>query len=288
MLGFISTPFNRERKVLKSFLVKTSIFIVVAYVAITAFMYLLQRDLVFKPNPLTPDPAEYALSNVEIKTIVTEDKLKLKGWMLHSGVEGAPIIIFFHGNSGHIGHRIYKAKYMLEAGYDVFMAGYRGYGGNPGSPSEADLTKDAHAWMAWISQRASLDQKPLIIYGESLGSGIAVKMAQKYPARALILDAPYSSLVDVAQDRYPILPVKYLMKDPFYSDQIVANISTPVLIAHGTKDTVIPIELGQKLFKTANEPKRFIEIKGGRHDDLYDYNVFRDIDFFIKEHIQRY
>ena len=245
----------------------------------------MQRQMVFKPSSDLGFPEDYGLTDTTIIPVTTSDKIKIEGWILSSGVPKAPLIIFFHGNLGHLGKSIFKAKQLLNQGFDVFMASYRGYGRNPGSPSEKGLTRDADAWMKWITALTSLEERPLIIYGESLGSGLAVKMAAKYPAKALVLHTPYSSLADIAKHRYPIFPVDLLMKDPFYVMDDIEKVSFPVFMIHGDADEIIPIDISKKLYQNAGEPKEYLEIRGGRHNDLYDYNIAVKIKEFIYKHL---
>ena len=255
--------------------------IILIYFGLVAVLYLLQRTMIFFPDKTAPTvTAHHALGNgVNNFSVVTEDGLNITG-LLHQADEGKPTIVFFHGNAGHYGHRIYNAADYMQAGFGVVLAGYRGYGGNEGSPSEAGFYKDARAYISQLINDG-VDEKDIILYGQSIGSGVAVQMATEFKnVRALVLEAPYTSLPDVAKKRYFFIPVKLLMKDQFDSLSKIQDVKAPLLIMQGLNDRVISPTLGQKLYEAANEPKEIFQLEGYGHNDLpFDRLASKVIDF---------
>ena len=198
-----------------------------------------------------------------------------------------PTILYFHGNAGNIGSRIDKIFPFSKAGYGILLAGYRGYGGNAGSPSEQGLLMDGRAALAFLAAQGATSEN-IVLYGESLGTGVAVPMAVEAASsgaavRALVLEAPFTSVVEVASSFYPIFPVRWLLKDRFDSAAIIARIGTPVFVYHGVKDTTIPIRFGRKLYDLAVDPKESLWVKGAGHNDLFAYEA----DLAVLEFLQR-
>ncbi len=229
------------------------------------------------PATDTPDPADYQAQDVQVVTVQTSDGLNVSGWYWSSR-EGLPTIIYFHGNArDHAGRRYWVDRY-LEAGYGVLLAGYRGYGGNPGSPSEQGFYMDARAYIEWFQAQS---KDPFIIFGESIGSGVATQMATEYQERALILQAPFKSALAVAESKYFFLPVSFLMKDQFHNNDKIADIGSDLLIIHGDRDMVIPYEHGQALYQKAKEPKQLIKIKDAGHNNLHNFSLQQRVLHFL-------
>lgn len=209
----------------------------------------------------------------------TEDNLKLVSWF-HRGETGKQLIIYFQGNAGSIGNRDYKARFFIDNGYSVLMVGYRGYGGNPGKPSEIGLTKDGEAAVKFAHSK-TFSNKDIVLYGESLGTGIAINLGQNKRFHALILEAPYTSIEHMASQRYWFVPVRYLLKDKFDSINKVQSLQSPVLVLHGDADRVIDIRYGKQLFERLNDPKEFSIFPGGGHSNLFDYGAKEKITIFL-------
>jgi hypothetical protein len=179
-----------------------------------------------------------------------------------------------------------KLQHYRDAGYGLLLAEYRGYGGNPGLPTEEGLYNDARAFLQWLRMEKGVEPSDTVLYGESLGTGVAVQMAaeagaKEVPYRALILEAPFSAAVDLARETYPFLPVNLLMRDQFKSREKIGNIHTPLLILHGNKDEVVPLQSGQALFEAAHNPKTFIVIDGGTHHNLYSHGAASSVLEFL-------
>lgn len=242
--------------------------LVLVYVVFCTALALMQKRLMYFPDPTRFVPEEWALKEMQPIEVKTEDGLTLTSWFCPPRKPDKFTIVFFQGNAGHLGYRNYKVRPWLDAGYGVLMVGYRGFG-NPGSPSEAGFYNDASAAIQAIHQRG-IPYEGMVLYGESMGTGVAVQMATEYDAAALILESPYTSIPDVAADRYPLVPVGILIHDQFNSLGKIKDVHMPLLLMHGEADTVVPVKFGRKLFAAANEPKQAEFIPGAGHNDVYD------------------
>ncbi len=248
------------------------------YVIALGFMYFNQRNMMYFPATERPDPAAYGAQDVvEIVRVSTEDGLDLEGWYIAPSEPGKPVIVNFHGNAGHYGDRLGKMAGFVRAGYGLLLAEYRGYGGNPGTVSEQGLYQDARAYLDWLGEK----DVETVLYGESLGSGVAVQMATEHMVGAVVLEAPYSTIADVAQSIYFFMPVKWLMKDQYRSTDKIAAIKAPLLIVHGEKDSTIPIRFARKLYQAAVQPKTFVELENAAHNNIYEYGAERHILDFL-------
>ena len=199
--------------------------------------------------------------------------------------DGAPVLVVFHGNAGHIGDRVPKLTELFRNGYGMLLAGYRGYGGNPGRPTEDDLTADARVLLDWlVGQGVTAAQT--VLYGESLGTGIAVKMASERSAGAVILESPYTSIAEVAQFHYWYLPARWLVLDKWNSLDRIGQIGAPLLVIHGARDRTVPARYGQRLFEAAPEPKEHFLLERGTHNDLYEFpEVSQRVVDFLGRHV---
>ncbi|MBA2399861.1 MAG: alpha/beta hydrolase, partial [Bradyrhizobium sp.] len=184
---------------------------------------------------------------------------------------GRPVILYFHGNGDFLAGFFGRFRELIADGTGVVALSYRGYAGSSGQPSEQGLLQDAVAAYAFTTARYGADR--IVAWGFSLGTGVAVALAAEQPVGKLILEAPYTSLADVAASAFPIFPVRLAMKDPFYSDQRIARVRAPVLILHGVRDATIPIGFGERLFALAHEPKTLVRIPDGGHNDLDAYGA---------------
>ena len=216
-----------------------------AWALLVLVLFLLQRQILFVPDTARPVPGlgpPPAMTRVQA---ITADGLTLEGWW-HPPPDGGLTILYFHGNAGHVGTREVKAQRLIARGYGILLAGYRGYGGNPGRPSEVGLISDGRGWLAAI-ETLGVGHRSMILYGESLGSGVVAALAQDHPVAGVVLEAPYTSIADVAAARYWYVPVRQLLLDRFDTQARVPDVQAPVLIVHGTEDTVIPVEHGARV-----------------------------------------
>lgn len=237
----------------------------IMYLAILVACTGLQRKLLYYPQNSIADPVSYGLSLEEV-SITTADKVKLQAWYRAPINNEGKVILYFHGNAGHIGYRapIYKA--LMEQGFGLLALSYRGYGKSQGKPTEEGLYEDGRAAMKFLKEQG-VNENKIIIYGESLGTGVATKIASEYKIGGIVLKSPFTAAVDVARKVYPFLPVKLLMIDKFKSMDRIKSITVPILIFHSENDDVIPFEQGRKLYETANKPKKFISLGSDGHDN---------------------
>ncbi len=205
---------------------------------------------------------------VEDHWFTTEDGLRLHGWLVRSD-SASPVLLFSHGNAGNISHRLDLLRQLRRWGFTVFIYDYRGYGRSEGSPTEAGVYADARAAFDYVSGLPGVDSQRIVAYGRSLGGAVSVDLAtQRHPA-ALIVESTFSSAPDVAAHLYTFLPARLMLRSQFDSESKIRSIRIPVLVVHGSVDSIIPVALGKKLFDAANPPKEFFEIEGASHNDTH-------------------
>jgi len=250
-----------------SILLKLAVFALCAYAAVLLAAYLGQRRLMYFPDRIRTLPADVGLPNVEERALKTPDGERVIAWY-GKARPGEPTLLYFHGNAGSLAARIERIRRFMGEGWGVYMMAYRGYGGGTGSPTETANVADARLAYGALVQEG-VDPASIILYGESLGTGVAVRLATERPAAGLILDAPFTSIVDVAALAYPYLPVRYVLKDRYESEKYIAQVHMPLLILHGERDPVIPVAMGRALLALANEPKRLATFPNAGHSDIY-------------------
>ena len=253
--------------------------LVLAYAVFCVALGVMQKRLMYFPDPAKFVPTEWALKELRPLPVTTEDGLTITSWYAPARKPDKFTIAFFQGNAGHLGYRNYKVRPWLDAGYGVLMIGYRGFG-NPGAPSEEGLYNDARASIDALHTKG-LPDKALVLYGESMGTGVAVQMATEYEAAALILESPYTSLPDVGSDRYPLVPVRFLMRDKYDSLSKIREVHMPLLLMHGEIDQIVPVKFGKMLFAAANEPKQAEFIPDAGHNDVYNLRIQQLVMSFI-------
>jgi uncharacterized protein len=210
----------------------------------------------------------------------TSDGEKVIAWFVPPDPD-KPVVLFFHGNGDFLAGRVNRFRDLTTYGVGLLALSYRGYAGSSGHPTEEGLHRDAMA--AYDFAAAQYPPDRIALWGFSLGTGVAVALAAQRPIAKLILEAPYTSTVERAAMMFPFVPVRLLMKDQFHSDQRIQLVKAPILVVHGERDTTIPISLGERLFAMAHEPKRFVRIPQGQHDDLDDYGVVALVVQFLTE-----
>ncbi len=256
--------------------------LVVIYVVLVGSVYLFQRKLQYFPNPdPVPLPRGEAFQGLREVTLPTEDGHRLQSWFWPG--QKPLTLVYFPGNGGNRADRLDWARDFHRLGYGLLLLDYRGYGGNPGTPTETGLYRDAQAAVNWLN--AEPDRK-LAYLGESLGSGVAVEMATRAAPAGLIIQSGFSSAADVGQHRYPLLPVGLLMKDPFDSLPKIRGLSCPLLSIHGDRDRTVPLSLGRALFEAAPEPKEWLPVPGAAHNDVSGVggqSYWMKIDDFLSE-----
>ncbi len=249
-----------------------------AYGFVVLGVALFQRRLQYLPDRRHTAIALSGLAGGEELRLESSDGELLVAW--HFAPEpGKPILLYFHGAAGALVKRVPRLRLFVESGFGVLAVSYRGYSGSTGRPTQAGLLRDAEC--AYREARARYGADRLIIVGTSLGSGVAVALAAKREARALVLLAPFLSAMDIAARRFPLLPVRWLMRDPFRSDLAIPQVRMPVLVIHGERDPIVPISSGRRLFGLANEPKTFISVPKGGHIVLDASGVFAEMSRWI-------
>ncbi len=252
------------------------------YLALVAFLYFYQRNLLYFPDTVRPNPAEWGVSSYVPVEVQTSDNLTLNAWYFPSSDIKGPVVLFFHGNASHFASRAFKAPVFIEEGIGVLLAEYRGYGGNPGKPTEEGLYKDARSYIKWLEDHQDVKAEQIILYGESLGSGVAVQIATEYDVKAVILEAAFNSALEIAKQTYFFIPVGLLMKDQYRNNEKIGEMKAPVLFFHGDRDNTTSIKFSKKLFEAANEPKTFVTIPGAGHNDLYEFGAPLHIQEFLR------
>ncbi len=237
----------------------------VCYGGLLALLYFTQRAMQYFPERLRTAPAVAGLPEAQEIELDTADGERVIAW--HVPPRGdQPVILYFHGNGGSLRGRVERFRALTADGSGLVALSYRGYGGSSGRPTEAGLLADAGAAYAFALARYPAER--IVLWGESLGTGVAVALAAEKPVARVILESPFSSAVDIAARRYWFVPVRWLMKDQFRSDLRVGKVAAPVLVLHGERDNVVPIALGERLYALVNAPKRFVRFPGAGHNDL--------------------
>lgn len=264
-----------------SILWKTLVALVCLYLLVLVALYVMQRQFVFAPNAERVMPSAVGLGDVSEVPLRTPDGETLVTWRREAGV-GQPTILYFHGNAGNLASRAERAAAYAAADYGVFMLSLRGYGGSTGTPSEPLVTADAQ--LAYETLRKSgVAARDIVAYGESLGTGVATRLATEQEVGALILDAPFTALVDVAQREQPWFPVSWLLSDRFESLSRIGKLKAPLLVMHGEKDPLVPFAMGEQLYEAAPEPKRFVPFPNGHHSDLYEHGAMDAVKAFLDD-----
>lgn len=249
--------------------------------AILVLLYTFQRRLIYFPALQTPRLQDYNAADMAVVSLQTPDDVTLTSWY-KPAASNQPTVLFLHGNAGHIGYRMPLARQLINAGFGVFLLEYRGYGGNKGTPTEQGLYEDGRAALQFLKQKGIAPQH-IILYGESLGTGVATQLAVEYPVCAVILQSPYTSLGSVARFHYPWLFIKPW--DQFDSLGRIQQIHAPLLILHGKRDQIVPFNEGLALFNQANEPKKMLAYDDKNHNDLWSAQGFtQEVIHFMQKH----
>ncbi len=250
------------------------------YALLVGLLYLGQRGMLYHPTTTYIRPADAGFPEAQEVVLDTSDGEKVIAW--HVPPRGdKPVVIYFHGNAEIVAWRVDRHRKLIADGTGLIALSYRGYMGSTGTPTEEGLHRDAQAAYAFAIARYPAER--IILWGQSLGTGVAVRLASEKPVAKVVLESPYSSTVDVAAALFPFAPVRWLMHDQFRSDEWIASVKAPVLILHGALDEVIAVRFGERLFALAREPKRFIKYDRGTHIDLDDHGAGDAARAFIAE-----
>lgn len=253
--------------------------VVAGYLLLVAVLYILQRRMIYVPDRRLPDPGRSELPDARVMETTTADGLRLRFWYV-AAKTGFPTVVLFHGNAGNIKLWAVRGRQLADAGLGVVLAEYRGYGGNPGRPTEQGLYADARATLDAVGE-VGVPTSRVVLLGESLGSGVATQMACEARGALLALVAPMTSIADVAAHHLPWLPTRRLVKDRFDSAAKIPRLQVPVLIFHGALDGTIPMEQGMELFHLAPQPKALHAHPEADHVDLWDFHLVEDLLEFL-------
>ena len=248
------------------------------YLGLAVLLYLTQRSLMYFPETIHITPAQAGLPEATAVALTTADGAHVSAWHV-APRDDKPVIVFFHGNGGALRNSVPRFRRLISDGIGLVALEYRGYGGNPGTPTERGLIADGNAAYAFAAARYKIKQ--IVLWGQSLGSGVAVVIAAEKPVGRLILEAPFTSAEAVAAERYWYMPVSLLMKDQFHSDRRIAKITAPLLILHGVRDQVVPYAMGERMFELANKPKYIVRFLDAGHEDLDEHGALDAVARFL-------
>lgn len=259
-----------------SFLTKA----ILLYLGLLLLMFVFQRSLMYYPQYGNYDATQIP-DNFQEVLIQVNDKLKIKGWLHKKNLANKKTVLYFHGNAGTINDRIYRLREFEKMDINFLIISYRGYSDNDGKPNEKGLCEDANAALKFLNE-LGVQNKDIFLYGESIGTGIVTQIAQNKNFAGIILEAPFTSAVDVAKKLYPIFPVSFLILDRYQSIDKIKNINSPILVIHGGNDKLIPLSMGKDVFAAANEPKYFLQTTDDHTIAFDDEVVFAIKEFFSK------
>lgn len=254
-------PFSRQRMLTVLFSAA------LCYLGIATAIYLIQRQLQYYPDRQLLRPASYNLGSMSEHMLKSSDGTHVVIWE-RASAPSMPTIVYFHGNGGHLGYRQHIFSEILRQGYGLIALEYRGYGTSEGMPSEEGFYADGRAAIQYALNEQHIPNAKLILYGESIGSGVAVQMATETEIGALVLQSPFTSATDIAAATYPWLPVRLLMKDRFESLSKIGKVNAPLLVLHGEADSIVPAAQGKALLEAANGAKHGVFFPGRNHNDL--------------------
>ena len=256
--------------------------VIVIYLILLTLIYINQRKLLYLPseNNYLDDPINFTYNEFFIEV---DKDIKIKSWLIEKDLKKYKTILFLHGNAGNLFNRSYKLNRLNELNLNVLIISWRSFSGNPGKPNETNLYGDAKKAVKWLNDKG-VETENIILYGESLGTGVAVEIGQTNKFNSIILESPYTSMVKAAKIYYPYLPVKFLLKDKYESEKKIKNIKTPILIMHGKKDNIVPFYMGKKLFEIANKPKKFLQIEEDDHMLSFNDSLLLEIKNFINKY----
>ena len=254
--------------------------IFVIYFSFLVFLYFYQRNLLYHPNEnnYSGDKISVDIKKVKIRT---SDNIELLGWYHEKNLKDFKTLIYFHGNAGSLENRIHKLNHFQDMEINFLIIAWRGFSGNNGKPSEEALYIDGNSSIMWL-KKLGLSEEDIIIYGESLGTGVATEIAQNKNFAGLVLETPFTSMIEAAKNFYPYIPVGLILKDKYKNDEKIKNINIPILVMHGEADQIVPFWMGKKVFNLANEPKYSYFTTTDDHMMEYDEKLVLALNSFIE------
>ena len=255
--------------------------VVLAYFIIILFVYFYQRNLLYHPseNNYLNDKITF---NYEEIFIESDKNINLKSWFIKKDLNKFKTILIFHGNAGNLFNRVYKLNELNKLDVNILLISWRGFSGNKGKPTEKNLYHDAEEAVKWLNNQGAIS-KNIILYGESLGTGVATELGTSNAFGGIILESPFTSIANAAKIYYPYLPVNIILKDRYDSIGKIKNITTPILIMHGKKDNIVPQKMGLELYEKANQPKFSYFPENDDHMMEYNDNLLNSIKLFINK-----
>ena len=255
--------------------------VVALLLAPLGLLWAFQRRLIYLPSPGPVPPAAAVLPGAAEVSFPTADGLRLQGWFVPPAPaaprsagsgdarpqEPGPAVLVCNGNGGDRSMRAALAAGLSRMGLAVLLFDYRGYGGNPGAPTEEGLAADARAALAYLAGRPEVDPERVVYFGESLGAAVALRLATERPPAALVLRSPFASLAEVGRHHYPVVPVSLLLRDRYDSAALAARLAAPLLVVAGSRDRIVPVAHTRRLFAAAPQPKRLVVLDGADHND---------------------
>lgn len=256
-------------------LLKALLFIAAMYAAAMLALYFGQRKLMYHPDPTHVQPHTLGLDGFAEKVLTTPDKETVITWRA-AARSGFPTLLYFHGNGGSLAGRGGRLQALQQAGFGIAIMSYRGYSGSTGSPSETANNTDARQLYDELRDQG-ISANDVIVYGESLGTGVATRLARDVDVAGLILDSPFTSIADRAAELYPWFPVRPFITDKYPVSNLISKINAPLLILHGEQDQVVPSYMGEAVFSAAVEPKTLKLFPNGNHVDLFNHGALAAI-----------
>jgi len=255
--------------------------IILAYLAVILFIYFYQRNLLYHPseNNYLNDKINFKYEEILIET---EKNIQIKSWFIKKDLKKFKTLVFFHGNAGNLLNRVHKINELEKLDINILLTSWRGFSGNKGKPTEQNLYSDANKIIKWLGAQ-EVNYKDIILYGESLGTGVATELASKNNYGGIILESPFTSIKDAAKIYYPYLPVNLLLKDRYDSKSKIKDIKTPILIMHGKMDKIVPQKMGLELFEKANNPKFSYFPNDDDHMMEFNSTLLEKISLFLKK-----
>jgi fermentation-respiration switch protein FrsA (DUF1100 family) len=256
------------------------------YVAFVALLYFSQRRLLYLPDTAKPDASRTGISGIEVVRLTSSDDAPIFAWYVPPTKSDGLVVLYLHGNGGNIGYRGERLRAFRAAGWGALLVEYRGYGGNPGAPTEKGLILDAEAAQAALP-RMYVAPEQTVLWGESLGSNLAVRLAATQPFAAVILESPFTSVAALAKKFYPFVPVDLLLKDRFDTLSHIAAVRSPVLILQGARDRLVPPSMGRTLYERVTAPKELWVAPEADHNDLGMFGAVEAAAEFVRQHMAR-
>ena len=269
----------KKRSKKMNYIVTILLTFVFIYFFILISTYVFQRNLLYHPseNNYFGDQLEVKIEKVKIKT---QDNIELLSWYHNKNIDRYKTILFLHGNAGTLENRIHKINHFKDMNINFLLVAWRGFNGNKGKPTEKGLYEDARSAVVWLKSKG-IKENNIVIYGESLGTGVATEIAQKKNFAGVILESPFTSMIEAGKTKYPYLPVRLLLKDKYESNKKIKNIKSPILIMHGKVDKIVPFYMGEKMYELANQPKYFYFSDYDDHMMEYNEKLLKILKDFI-------